>query len=182
MPLFLLVISLFLSTVTPRQGWDQRVGDQLALLVSIQNQTLYGIQEGKILFEYSCSTAAKGIGNTQGSYQTPLGWHKIDEKIGDRVPLRGIFKKRVFTGDIWDGTLQSEDLVLTRILLLRGLETGINIGPGIDTYNRCIYIHGTNEESKLGTPASHGCIRLSNWDVRALYTRIPKGTLVLIIN
>ena len=70
--------------------------------------------------------------------------------------------------------------MLTRILWLSGLEPGVNKGPGIDSHARYIYIHATPAEEKLGTPASWGCVRLSNRDVIELFERTPIGTRVLI--
>ena len=61
------------------------------------------------------------------------------------------------------------DYVLTRILWLEGLEPGVNRGAGIDSRARYIYIHGTNQEQLLGTPASHGCIRMANADVISFF-------------
>jgi lipoprotein-anchoring transpeptidase ErfK/SrfK len=36
-------------------------------------------------------------------------------------------------------------------------------------------IHGTPEPSKVGKSASHGCVRLTNWDVEELAARVDKG-------
>ena len=41
-------------------------------------------------------------------------------------------------------------------------------------------IHGTAETSSIGKRASHGCIRMTVPDVKALYRRVPLGTPVLI--
>jgi len=40
-------------------------------------------------------------------------------------------------------------------------------------------IHGTNQPWVIGTQASHGCIRMYNKDVRALYPQVPLGTMVV---
>jgi len=47
--------------------------------------------------------------------------------------------------------------------------------------DRHIYIHGTNREDLLGTPASAGCVCLRNADVIQLYDLIPVSTRVEII-
>jgi lipoprotein-anchoring transpeptidase ErfK/SrfK len=39
-------------------------------------------------------------------------------------------------------------------------------------------IHGTPEPSKVSKSASHGCVRLTNWDALALAAMVPKGTRV----
>jgi lipoprotein-anchoring transpeptidase ErfK/SrfK len=92
---------------------------------------------------------------------------------------------RVYTGNIAtiykDNTKSKTDDITTRILWLEGLEIGTNKGEGIDSFNRYIYIHGTSEEGRLGTLASHGCIRMKNKDVIDLYSKVAIGTLVLIL-
>jgi lipoprotein-anchoring transpeptidase ErfK/SrfK len=45
---------------------------------------------------------------------------------------------------------------------------------------RFIYIHGCPDEFVLGTPGSHGCIRMGNADVVALFDRVPVGTPVVL--
>ena len=92
---------------------------------------------------------------------------------------------RVYSGQIatiyTDQTKSKTDDVTSRILWLEGLEKGLNKGAEIDSYKRYIYIHGTSEEGRLGTPASHGCIRMKNKEVIELYDKIKIGTLVLIL-
>lgn len=162
-------------------GWEKRVGANLGLWVSVERQKLVGIENGRIRFVCICSTAAKGVGNREGSNQTPLGWHEIDERIGDGLPVGAVFVGRKFTGQVWQpGERTTKDLVLTRILWLRGLEPGKNAGPGIDSHARYIYIHGTPAEEKLGTPASMGCVRLSNEEMVQVFERAESGVRVLI--
>src|SRR5690606_32351873 len=69
------------------------------------------------------------------------------------------------------------NLVTTRILRLRGLEPGKNSGENCDTYDRYIYIHGTNHEDRIGTPDTAGCIVLRNAEVITLYNSTPEGSL-----
>lgn len=59
---------------------------------------------------------------------------------------------------------------------------GTNAGGDVDSHERCIYIHGTAEEATIGTPSSHGCIRMRNQDVIGLYDQVPLGTLVMILD
>lgn len=42
-------------------------------------------------------------------------------------------------------------------------------------------IHGTNEPTSIGTPASHGCVRMQNPDVEELYSLVDVGTRVQIV-
>ena len=137
-----------------------------------------------LIREYPVSTAKNGLGEQSGSYCTPRGRHRIAAKIGAGQPLYAVFKARVPTGEIWSRELAASepgrDWILTRILWLEGLEAGRNKGMPVDTHDRYIYIHGTDEEHLIGTPASHGCIRMKNADVLDLYNLVEEGTDVLI--
>lgn len=155
------------------------------ILVSVSQQTLFLTQNGSIIASYPVSTSAYGIGNLNGSHKTPLGWHQIKYKIGYDAPLGQIFKATRNTGDIAnihvDKTDVEEDLVLTRVLWLDGLEEGVNKGGVYDSFKRHIYIHGTNEEGLIGTPASHGCVRMKNRDIITLFAQVTHYDKVLIV-
>ncbi len=159
-------------------------GDR-ALVVDPDSQRLFLVRNNRIEATYPVSTSLNGLGNQDGSYQTPTGAHRICEKYGENSPIGTIFRARKDTDRIahiyTDNTDSPEDYVTTRILRLEGMEPGVNKGKGIDSYHRFIYIHGTPEEGLIGTPASHGCIRMKNADVIALFDAIPIGTLVEII-
>lgn len=129
---------------------------------------------GTLLRRYVCSTAANGLGSEPGSNKTPTGHFRVCEMHGDDAPLGMIFKSRVATGEIGRED-DDADHVQTRILWLEGLDP-----DNANTKERYIYIHGTNAESKLGYPASHGCVRLSNEDVADLYSQVTVGTEVEI--
>jgi UDP-N-acetylmuramate--alanine ligase len=148
--------------------------------VNIKRQELRLVRGGRCERAYPISTSAFGEGNRAGSNQTPRGIHRIREKIGAGAPLCRIFRSRQDTGVDWQGTDEPENLILTRILRLEGLEDGVNRGPGIDSYERFIYIHGTNREDRVGTPLSHGCVVMRNADVIDLFDRVEGGTLVII--
>jgi len=162
-------------------GWETRVGGGTGVWVCVGEQRFYIVNNYSIIWEKRCSTAAKGTGFKRNSYQTPLGWHSVAEKIGDGMPIGQVFREKRPTSEIWKpGQEAKEDLVLTRILALRGEEPGRNQGSDVDSFDRRIYIHGTNDEARIGLPVSHGCVRLTNADVVAAFDRIPQGTLVLI--
>lgn len=146
------------------------------LVVSIDDQSLEVLEGGECVRCFKVSTAAKGMGFTLGSYRTPTGNFRISEKIGAGLASGTIFKERVSVG-IWrDGDRVNGDLVLTRILRLDGLER-----ENANTLERCVYIHGTNQEGKLGKPASHGCIRLANMDMIELFEMVEEGTELEIL-
>ena len=155
------------------------------IFISIKEQKLYHIKNMKIINTFSISSSKYGTGNKSGSNNTPLGLHKIKEKHGEGVPVNGKLVGRNFYGKIatiyHDTTNSKEDDVTSRVLWLEGIEQGKNRGEGIDSYKRYIYIHGTSEEGRLGTPASNGCIRMKNKDVINLYKIVEIGTLVLIL-
>ena len=133
---------------------------------------------------YLISTALKGIGQNKNSFQTPIGTHYIRAKIGKDLPPLSIFEARRPTGRIWNKedaeSYPNQDWVLSRILWLSGKELGVNRLGSLDTMQRFIYIHGTPDESQLGEPFSHGCIRMSNDDVIELFDLVSAGTIVHI--
>lgn len=152
------------------------------LYVSVQSQRMYFVVEGVLKAEYVISTARNGLGASRNSNRTPEGLHRVVRKFGEGVPPRGIFKARQFTGEIAPKDVANDDLITSRILWLDGMEPGVNEGGSVDSMERGIYIHGTADEASLGTPSSHGCIRMRNSDVIALYDRVLLGTLVVILD
>lgn len=156
------------------------------IYVAAKRQRLYLIEGDSIVKTYQVSTAENGIGNLQGSYQTPEGLHKIAEKVGEGLPLNTVIKSKIATdtrlAPLLDPVKADSDYITTRVLHLRGLEDGVNSGTDKDSYTRGIFIHGTPEEGLLGTAASKGCIRMSNKDVVDLFNNIEVGTFVIILN
>ena len=153
---------------------------ELFLVQSIETQTLFVCEKETVIERYDASTSRFGNGIRENSSRTPLGIHRIKEKIGSGAPVGRIFKERRDTGIDWDQGSTEDNLILTRILRLEGLEEGINRGAGVDSYERCIYIHGTNREDLVGTPLSHGCLALRNLDILRLFEIVKEGTLVYI--
>jgi UDP-N-acetylmuramate--alanine ligase len=150
------------------------------VLVDVDGQRLALIEDGQVTQEFPVSTAANGIGGESGSYRTPPGWHRVHRRIGEGAATGTVFVSREPSGERWQGEPREEDLILTRVLTLDGLEEGVNHGPGVDSLERYIYLHGTNHEGELGRPASHGCVRLANADVIQLFDRVREGDLVAI--
>lgn len=129
---------------------------------------------GSVLFSAAVSTGAAGTGSEEGSGKTPLGRFCICSKHGTNAPLNTVFRGRLPVG-LFDPAAPATDAILARILCLEGLEPA-----NANTRARYIYLHGTAETEKLGTPVSHGCIRLSPADAAALYDLTPLGTAVVI--
>lgn len=161
----------------------------IQLVVDIAQQTLTVYQQNKKTTQYLVSTAKNGVGSQQDSGCTPLGRHVIAKKIGGGAPINSVFVGRVPTGEIYDTELglqyPERDWILSRILWLSGLEEGRNKGSnrqgGCDTYQRYIYIHGTPDTEPMGTPLSHGCVRMRNQDIMALFSQVEEGTVVTIV-
>ncbi|RMH62956.1 MAG: L,D-transpeptidase [Zetaproteobacteria bacterium] len=150
------------------------------IVVSVSEQRLIHRYRG-VRRCYPVSTARAGAGNRRNSLMTPLGRHRIYAKIGAGLPPWTVFRARQPIGlfdDLDDGV--SRDWILSRILWLEGCQTGVNRRGACDTRARFIYIHGTNEESLIGQPVSHGCIRMRNWDIMELFDRVRVGETVLI--
>jgi lipoprotein-anchoring transpeptidase ErfK/SrfK len=155
------------------------------IIVNISTQKLQLFKKGKLTTSYSISTSRIGLGQKEGSGRTPIGLHKICEKIGENAPPYGIFVGRKFTGKIWTPRYNNTDHIVTRILRLEGLENGLNKGKDhagtiVDSKQRSIYIHGTAMAWKLGHPTTIGCIYMKSNDVIKLFDEVAVGTIVFI--
>jgi UDP-N-acetylmuramate--alanine ligase len=162
-----------------RHGAPSALPDRL-LVVDAERQLAIWIEAGAAGAAWPVSTARNGIGGEENSFRTPPGWHRIHARIGDGAGSGTVFVSREPTGETWRGEVRDDDLILTRIVTLEGLEPGVNRGPGCDSLARYIYLHGTNQEDALGRPLSHGCIRLSNNDVSEVFDRVRDGDFVLV--
>lgn len=157
--------------------------------INIPNQTLTLYQSDQLHTTYSISSAKNGTGQQQNSGCTPLGKHQIYAKFGVDLPINAVFVARQFTGEIYSPELAQQfpdrDWILSRILWLDGCEYGVNQGENAhgccDSRARFIYIHGTPDSEPMGIPLSHGCIRMRNHDVIALFNQVMIGTRVEII-
>lgn len=158
---------------------------ELWLRVDVPGQRLDVCRGVAVLQTFPVSTARKGVGETSGSEQTPRGRHYVRARIGDGLPAGAVLRGRRFTGEVWSEALAKQhperDWILSRILWLCGLEPGRNRLGNVDSQRRFIYIHGTPGSEPMGEPRSHGCIRMRNADVIALFERIPAGTRVEIV-
>ncbi len=163
-----------------RQGAPALDPSSKVLVVDTARQRLGLLLGGRLVFEAVISTAKNGLGCEQDSYRTPTGWHRIHARIGAGAEPGSVFRSRMATGQVWRGEALDEDLILTRVLTLDGLEEGWNRGPGRDSRARFIYLHGTNQEGQLGTPVSHGCLRLGNAAVVELFDLVAEGDPLLI--
>ena len=150
---------------------------QNSVIVSVKDQKLMLLQNGQRVAVYPISTSKFGLGDYWGHMTTPLGYLQVAQKIGDHAPTGAVFRNRRFTGEILKPNAPGRDPVITRIIWLRGLEQ-----KNAHAFARCIYIHGTPEEKTIGRPASYGCIRMKSKDVTALYSQLPLGATVQIVD
>lgn len=141
--------------------------------VSVPEQKMAVYRRGVEIARYDISTSKFGLGDRRGSNCTPLGRMEIAKKIGSGQRIGMKFKHRRPTGEIVRPNTPGRDPIVTRILWLRGLED-----RNRNAFRRTIYIHGTAEEWKIGTPASYGCIRMRSGDVVNLYNTIGVGAKV----
>ena len=153
--------------------------------ISITQQTLTVLNDDdELLTQYPVSTAANGVGCEKDSGCTPLGAHVVRAKIGEGAPSNTVFVARRQTGEICTPALMAEfpnrDWILTRILWLSGTDIGKNRLGNVDTMQRYIYIHGTPDSTDMNKVGSHGCIRMRNSDVIALFDMVEVGTPVII--
>jgi hypothetical protein len=167
-----------LSVPPSRQFLIVNVRNQGASLFEKSSASLRSGREYQFLRTYRCSTSRFGVGQTEGSNRTPLGLHRIAEKIGGGWPAGTVFKARRPIGYTWKGLPGAE--ITTRILWLDGLEPGFNRGGNVDSHARYIYIHGLGAQTTIGKPASCGCIHLADVDLIPLFSKLPSGTLVWI--
>ncbi len=152
---------------------------QFVLTVSIAEQTVSFFEQNKFIKKSPCSTSRFGIGQAEGSNCTPLGLHRIAEKIGAGAPAGTVFKARRAVGHTSQPEF-ADAKITTRILWLEGLEPGFNRGGNVDSHARYIYIHGTADQSSIGKPTSCGCIHLADADLIPILDLLPVGTLVWI--
>lgn len=149
------------------------------LKINTKTQILAHYKNDQLLVEYPISTAKNGLGEAENSYCTPRGVHKIFQKIGVGEPPGTIFVARRPTGEVYSAELSlqypSRDWVLSRILWLAGCEDFNQ-----NSKERFIYIHGTPDSEPVGVPLSHGCIRMRNADIIALFAGVDEGDKIII--
>lgn len=147
------------------------------VIVSIPEQRMALLEDGAPLATYPVSTSKFGLGDFPGTSWTPLGKLEIAKKIGAGAPSGAAFKDRRPTGEIVPPDAPGRDIIVTRILWLRGEEPQNSLA-----YSRYIYIHGTPEERNIGLPVSYGCIRMRSRDVIELFDVVGTGAQVKIEN
>ena len=170
-------VALILSVISATSAFAVAPLDSSnQVIISVRDQKLVLMRNGSKVATYPISTSMFGLGDAWGRMTTPLGYLAVEKKIGDNVPVGAVFHKRRLTGEVLQPNAPGRDPITTRIIWLRGLEA-----QNAHAFQRCIYIHGTPEEKKIGQPASYGCIRMKSKDVAELYDQLPLGAVVQII-
>jgi hypothetical protein len=146
------------------------------VVISVAEQKLVILRDGGLIKKYPISTSKFGLGDSLGSYKTPLGKLKVCDKIGDELTAGAVLKARHATGEVLPANSPGRDPIVTRILWLEGLEA-----QNENAKSRGIYIHGTVEEKKIGEPVSYGCIRMRSKDVVEVFEEVPVDAEVTII-
>jgi hypothetical protein len=178
----LAVKSIFEPLNETRSKLGIKPADRL-LAVRLGASTLQYYLQNVLVRSYVVSTSRLPPSNLKNSLGTPRGLHEIAERIGAGQPAGMVFESRIPTGRHFSemrDVRPEANLVATRILWLRGLEPGVNLGGEVDSYERYIYIHGTNREDRIGQPASAGCILMRNVDIIQLYDEVRVGDQVYI--
>ena len=145
------------------------------MVVSVKDQKLGIYRSGQLVGTYRISTSKFGLGDRPGSNCTPLGKHEVVAKIGHGLPAGAVLKSRQWNGEVLRPNAPGRDPIVSRILWLSGCER-----TNRNAYGRFIYIHGTPEENRLGTPASYGCVRMAMRDVIRVFERVSIGASVVI--
>ena len=145
------------------------------IIVSVPDQKLALVDRGKLISHYPVSTSKFGLGDGNGTYRTPLGTLFVSGRFGDHLPAGAVIKNRVPTGELANANAPGRDAIVSRVIWLRGMES-----QNRQARDRCIYIHGTPEERRVGHPASFGCIRMRSKDIIALYDFAHIGMHVTI--
>ena len=119
-----------------------------------------------VVAEYKVSTGKRGFKPSGGNGITPLGLFRIDAmpkgSIGQLIAT-GSTRSKYFK-DLDDASDNHGKAVMTTAALhLEGEEAGKN-----NRYHD-FRIHGTNYESRIGKPASGGCVRTKNSDMLKIY-------------
>jgi len=156
------------------------------IVVHISTATMQYFAQGVLVKSYVISTSKRPPSNLKDSRGTPRGLHEIAARIGAGQPPGVVFKSRVATGHHYSEILErephQENLITSRILWLRGLEPGVNRGGNVDTYDRYVYLHGTNHEDRIGEPLSSGCVLMRNLEIVELYEQVRTRDHVLIVD
>lgn len=130
------------------------MAEAVNLTIKLNEKRVYVYKGEKVIARYPVAIGKKG-------WETPVGEWQVLEKITN--PAWTSFK----TGEVFPPGTQNP-------LGARW------IGFWTDGKD-VIGFHGTPNIKSVGTAASHGCVRMYNRDVRALYKLVKVGTVVKVV-
>ena len=166
-----------LACLVSTRGVAMEVAPQpFQVVISVAEQRLAVLREGGVVVKYPISTSKFGLGDSFGSYKTPLGNLRVCDKVGDDLASGTVIKHRAATSEVLAVNAAGRDPIVTRILWLDGQDE-----QNRNARSRGIYIHGTTEEKRIGQPVSYGCIRMRSRDIIEMFAHLPVGTPVSII-
>ncbi len=131
------------------------VENVVSLVLKLKEKRVYVYKGDKLLKRYPVAIGKKG-------WETPTGEWQVMEKI--RNPAWTSFK----TGEVFPA----------------GVENPLGsrwIGFWTDGQD-VIGFHGTPNVKSIGTAASHGCVRMRNRDVKAMFLLVKVGTTVKVVD
>lgn len=166
---------LALAAILALPGFGNANAPASEIVINVDRQLMTLVQEGHEVAQYKISTSQFGLGDEMHSYKTPAGVLEVADKTGENQPLGAVFKGGRPTGEVLAPNTPGRDPIVTRVIQLRGLED-----QNRHARARGIWIHGTNEENRIGKPVSWGCIRMRSKDVAELYKMVAVGTRVVI--
>ncbi|MCL2926001.1 MAG: L,D-transpeptidase [Trichodesmium sp. MAG_R04] len=127
--------------------------EKIHLVIKLSDRRVYVYQKEQLKISYPIAIGKEG-------WETPTGTHKVIQKIPNPSWTHP------FTGEI----------------IPPGPENPLGerwIGFWTDGTNY-IGFHGTPNEETVGQAASHGCVRMLNRDVLALFEKVGIGTIVVV--
>ena len=119
-------------------------------------------KEGKLVAFYPASIGSEEKPAPSGSYKVERVAQNPSYTYNPKYKFKGVKSDKPFT-----------------------IKPGPNNPVGavwIDLSLESYGIHGTPEPSKVGKTYSHGCVRLTNWDVKQLAAMVDKGTPVEFVD
>ncbi len=127
--------------------------EDVYLVIKLSDRLVYVYQDNQLKTSYPIAIGRAG-------WETPIGTHKVTQKISNPT------WKHPFTGEI----------------VPPGPQNPLGerwIGFWTDG-NNYIGFHGTPNEETVGEAISHGCVRMFNQDVLALFEKVAIGTTVIV--
>ena len=144
------------KSITTKKNLNElyiKPNEKIHLVIKLSDRRVYVYQNDQLKTSYPIAIGREG-------WETPTGTHKVIQKISNPS------WKHPFTGEI----------------IPPGPENPLGerwIGFWTDGTNY-IGFHGTPNEETVGQAASHGCVRMLNQDVLALFEKVGIGTTVLV--